>query len=282
MYRTSPASLLIAFLLLSSLGGCVKRSTHEAALAEARTQRQELREDLEARLDACREEMVAVAAQRDSIRSTLQATEERRARAASRFEEASQEVHRLEAILNERGAEYRRLQQRLDQLRAIEREVRQRNQIYEDVIQRFRSLIDSDRLSVSIDRGRMVIQLSQDVLFNSGSATLSSEGRRTLTEVATVLAELQDRRFQVEGHTDTVPIATERFRSNWELSTARALSVVRLLLDHGVSPDNLSAAGYGEHQPVASNDTPEGRRRNRRIEIVMLPNLDVIAGTQVP
>jgi chemotaxis protein MotB len=97
-----------------------------------------------------------------------------------------------------------------------------------------------------------------------------------------VLAELDDRRFQVEGHTDNVPIATERFPSNWELSSARALSVVQLLVRGGVAPESLSGAGYGEFQPVASNDDRESRRRNRRIEIVMLPNLDVIAGTQVP
>jgi chemotaxis protein MotB len=77
-----------------------------------------------------------------------------------------------------------------------------------------------------------------------------------------------------------VPISTAQFPSNWELSSARALSVVRVLIDAGVSPENLSGAGYGEFQPVASNDDREGRRLNRRIEIVMLPNLDVIADTE--
>ena len=109
-----------------------------------------------------------------------------------------------------------------------------------------------------------------------------AEGRATLAQVGDVLSELPDRSFQVEGHTDDVPIATERFPSNWELSSARALSVVRVLVQAGVSPEHVSGAGYGEYQPVADNGTAEGRRLNRRIEIVMLPNLDVIAAAQVP
>jgi chemotaxis protein MotB len=127
----------------------------------------------------------------------------------------------------------------------------------------------------------MVIQLPQDVLFASGSATLSADGRSTLSQVASVLATLEDRSFQIEGHTDNVPIATAAFPSNWELSSARALSVVRVLIQGGVPAERLSGAGYGEYQPVASNDDPQSRRRNRRIEIVMLPNLDVIAGTSL-
>lgn len=243
-----------------------------AALERERAATREANEADEARL----------AAQLAAVRDSLATMTERRNEAESRFEEARTEVYRLELLQRERGAEFQRLQQRLQSLAAIEREVRQRNAIYEEVIGRFRSLIDAGRLSVAIDRGRMVIQLPQDILFESGSATLGADGRSTLGEVAAVLADIDDRSFQVEGHTDDVPIATARFPSNWELSTARALSVVRLLVDRGVTPATLSGAGYGEYRPVADNDTPEGRRRNRRIEIVMLPNLDVIAAAQIP
>ncbi len=135
---------------------------------------------------------------------------------------------------------------------------------------------------MDISRGRMVIQLPQDILFASGSAEIGGEGRATLLEVGQVLGELDDRQFQVEGHTDDVPISTERFPSNWELSSARALSVVRLLIQAGVAPGNVSGAGYGEFQPVATNEDADGRRLNRRIEIVMLPNLDVVAGAPLP
>ncbi len=183
-------------------------------------------------------------------------------------------------MLSQQGAEYDQLQERLQALSQVEQEVQERNRIYEEMLGRFRSLINAGQLNVSIVRGRMVIQLPQDVLFPSGSATLSSDGRQAISQVGTVLSELADRTFQVEGHTDDVPISTAQFPSNWELSSARALSVVRVLIQAGVAPERLSGAGYGEYQPVASNDTPEGRRLNRRIEIVMLPNLDVIADTQ--
>lgn len=284
--------LALSLVVLSGISACVTSGTHEAVVAdldEARDVQEDLRADLEAqreRTDSLSEEWAAeeagLRAEIGRLEEDLAEMEERWQRATDRFEEARTEVYRLETILNERGSEYRRLQNRLESLRAIEREVRQRNQIYEEVIGRFQSLIDAEQLSVSIDRGRMVIQLPQDVLFPSGSATLGSDGRQTLGEVGSALADLGDRQFQVEGHTDDVPISNERFASNWELSTARALSVVRLLIESGADPGNLSAAGYGEYQPVAGNETPEGRRQNRRIEIVMLPNLDVIASTELP
>ena len=276
-------SLLVVVCLLPT--ACVKKSTHEVALADLARARGEI-EDLRGQIADLEAEMAANTRERDATEAALRAEvaelEDARATASERFEEARDEVYRLEGLLNERGAEYRTLQRRLEALRAMEREVRERNAIYEDVIGRFRSLMDGGQLSVDIVRGRLVILLPQDVLFASGSATLGSEGRDVLAEVADVLAEFPDRRFQVEGHTDNVPISTERFPSNWELSSARALAVVRLLAQRGVDPENLSGAAFGEYQPVASNDDREGRRRNRRIEIVMLPNLDVIAETQVP
>ena len=287
--RPTTCMLLVACILTS---GCVKKSTHQAALGNLADARADLLSRGEY-IDSLERQRNLEAAERRAEEATLRERiaelelevallDRQRSEAEGYFEEARNEVHRLEVILSERGTEYRRLQQRLESLRSIEREVRERNQIYEDVLGRFRSLIDGGQLSVAITRGRMVIQLPQDILFESGSATLAQAGRRTLAEVGAVLAELGDRSFQVEGHTDNVPIATERFPSNWELSTARALSVVRILVEVGVEPERLSGAGYGEYQPVAPNDDRESRRRNRRIEIVMLPNLDVIAGAQLP
>lgn len=283
---------LLALLLLPTLGACVKKSTHQTALdalERSRAEREDLRAEMQRRLAELRGELDEAAEHERALqeeiaelRADSARLDERRAEVGSWFEEARAEIERLETLLDRRGTEYRQLQQRLERLGAVEREVRERNRIYEEVIDKFRSLIDAGRLSVSIDRGRMVIQLPQDILFQSGSATVGADGRQTLAEVASVLAELDDRRFQVEGHTDDVPISTERFPSNWELSTARALSVVRLLVQGGVPPESLSGAGYGEFQPVASNDDAEGRRRNRRIEIVMLPNLDLIAGEGLP
>ena len=275
----------LLFLICVLPAACVKKSTHEVVLTDLSRAQGEI-ESLRAEIAGLEAEMARNARESAALEADLRAQiadlEERGANNAALFEEARQEVYRLEAVLNERGAEYRTLQRRLDALRAVEQEVRERNAIYEDVIGRFRSMMDGGQLSVDIVRGRLVILLPQDVLFGSGSASLGAEGRSVLSEVARVLAEFPDRRFQVEGHTDNVPIATERFPSNWELSSARALAVVRLLAQQGVDPANVSGAAFGEFQPVASNDDREGRARNRRIEIVMLPNLDVIAEAQVP
>lgn len=280
MSRTPYLRLLPLIILVLLFSACVKRSTYRVALADladAHTVQDDLRTDL-VRQGEVEDSLRGVMA---DLRDEIERLEQRRRDLEGRLQSAADEVHQLEVVLSARGAEYDLLQERLQSLAAVEQEVRDRNRIYEEVIGRFRSLIDAGQLAVAIDRGRMVIQLPQDILFPSGSATLSGDGSRTLREVAAVLATLEGRSFQVEGHTDNVPIATAQFPSNWELSSARALSVVRVLTQGGVPPESLSGAGYGEYQPVALNDAPDSRRLNRRIEIVMLPNLDVIAGTEL-
>jgi chemotaxis protein MotB len=273
--------MVVAVACLTS-SACVKKSTHRVALASLEDARSDIAtlEDevatLESEQETLTREMQAEQQRRDSVESALHV-------ALARSEEDRQaEVERLNTLLMQQGTDYNALRERLQSLAAVEQEVRERNAIYESVIARFRSLMDGGQLSVAIQRGRLVILLPQDILFESGSATLGQEGRSVIGEVARVLAGFPDRQFQVEGHTDNVPIATERFPSNWELSSARALAVVRLLTQNGVVPGNVSGAAYGEYQPVAPNDDREARRGNRRIEIVMLPNLDVIAETGLP
>src|SRR5690625_7376578 len=102
--------------------------------------------------------------------------------------------------------------------------------------------------------GRLVINMPQDILFKSGSADVERDGRDALLEVGSVLAELRDRQFQVEGHTDNVPISSRRFPSNWELSSARALSVVHILQEGAAPSKNRSAARYGEYDPETTNE----------------------------
>mgnify|MGYP002623617233 CR=1 FL=1 len=286
-----PRSALVAALLVGT-SACVSKGTHNSTLADlssARAGQDTLRDEI-ASLEEHIDSLVAVhdieLTRRDQMESALQQTIADLEREQRSLEQdlaaARADSERLETMAGLRGAELQSQRRRLESLRAVEEEIRQRNAIYEDVIARFQSLVDGGQLSVTIDRGRMVIQLPQDILFQSGSATLGAEGRSVISQVGSVLADFDDRRFQVEGHTDDVPISTERFPSNWELSSARALAVVRLLTAQGVAPENVSGAAFGEHQPRASNDDRASRALNRRIEIVMLPNLDVIATTQVP
>jgi chemotaxis protein MotB len=111
------------------------------------------------------------------------------------------------------------------------------------------------------------------VLFDSGKTDLKPQGQEAMTKVAQVLAALPDRHFIVAGHTDNVPIRSGRYKSNWDLSAARAIDVTLFLIAHEMKPQVLAAAGYGEFDPISANDTPEHRAQNRRIEIVLQPNI---------
>ncbi len=125
-------------------------------------------------------------------------------------------------------------------------------------------------------RDRLMIDVLDRVLFDSGRAQIKQTGLEVLNRVTDILKEVTDKRIRIEGHTDTVPIGPtiiDQFPTNWELSTARATSVVRHLVDQGgLDEANLAAVGYAYNRPVASNDTTEGRAENRRIEIVLYPN----------
>lgn len=123
------------------------------------------------------------------------------------------------------------------------------------------------------DRGRLVITFVAEVLFDSGKADLKPAAKETLDKIApTLKTTVGDLEIGVEGHTDNQPIRYSGWKSNWELSAARAMSVVRYLVEkHGVEPTRIHGTGYGEFRPVASNDTPQGRAKNRRVEIVVYP-----------
>ncbi len=190
-----------------------------------------------------------------------------------------QQINKQDLLLamQERDLEMEQLNTQLSLLKEIEAEMAQRNKIYAHFVQRLQHMIDGGQLTIKIESGRLAIQLPNNVLFRSGRAEINPNGRKTLKKVAEVLVQLGERRFQVEGHTDNRPINSVQFPSNWELSTARAISVVRLLIEAGVNAPNLSAAGYGEYQPRADNSTEQGRKLNRRIEIVMIPNLAILS-----
>ncbi|WP_313582748.1 OmpA/MotB family protein [Lacrimispora sp.] len=125
-------------------------------------------------------------------------------------------------------------------------------------------------VSTMIDMRGLVIRLNNAIFFDSGSAEIKKQSEDTLVEVAGILNTI-DNYIRVEGHTDNVPIKHSNYPSNWELSTARAVNVVKIFINKcNFSPDKLIAVGYGEFKPVADNSTPEGRAQNRRIDIIVL------------
>lgn len=170
----------------------------------------------------------------------------------------------------------------LEELRAEHAENEKRLAAFRSLTDKFRKMIDSGKLQIALVHGRMVVKLPAGVLFASGSADLSKDGADALHDVAAVLRTMRDRRFMVAGHTDNLPIVgTSSFKNNLELSTARAVTVAQHLARSGMSAPQLVAAGYAEHEPVKSNATEAGRQENRRIEIVLLPNVTELPGVVV-
>ncbi|MBC8002343.1 MAG: OmpA family protein [Opitutaceae bacterium] len=157
----------------------------------------------------------------------------------------------------------------------LEKEKELVTQAQQSLEKEMRKALESKDVTISELQGKLTVNILDRILFDSGEAVLKSEGEAILQKLATVLAQYPSRQIHVIGHTDNVPIrasARNRFASNWELSTARATAAVRFLQEKaGVNPMRLGAVGYGEFHPLADNAVAEGRARNRRIAIVVLP-----------
>lgn len=178
----------------------------------------------------------------------------------------------LENKLNEALALNQELAANTKKLQAAKEALEKRSSEYEQLATSLKDEIQSGKIELSELRGRMVVKMKDKILFSSGSAKVGKEGMDALKKVGEALKGVQGKIIRVEGHTDNVPVEKNGpFPSNWELSTTRSLEVVKLLVDTGVPAPVLSAVGYGEFQPIASNSTPNGRSLNRRIEIVLAP-----------
>lgn len=252
--------LALAGLAVALAAGCgVKKEVHQKALDDLAATQERLSESERQRAERDRQiaklekELADLQAQRDNLTAAeRQATE--------RMQATEQEL-----------AELRK------QRDAAEERLKAFRQLYD----RFRALVDTGKLQVDFRNGQMVLKLPSEVLFASGKAKLSDTGEKALTEVLNILVEFKDRRFLIAGHTDNQQIRGGRFDNNWELSTARALSVLEYMVKAGFDSKNLGAAGYGEWDPVAPNDTPENRQLNRRIEIILVPDLSELPNLTV-
>jgi len=179
-----------------------------------------------------------------------------------------------EAELGKVKGEKAATEQELAELRRQKDAAEKRIAAYKALQDKFRALVDTGKLQVVFRHGQMTLKLPSGILFPSGSAELSKGGQTALTEVVKILLQFKERRFLVAGHTDTQPIKTAEFKNNWYLSTARANSVVQYMIKERFPAKSLAAAGYGEFDPVAKNDTEPSREQNRRIEIILVPNLE--------
>ena len=263
--------------LLSGLSGAqaeVARLQKQAGELEAEASRlAQEREQLRKDQDQLRSVL-------DQERDRLKAEEAEKARLQKDQEQLrtslDQERNRLKAEEAEKA--------RLEQERAAkEEEIKRLTRTQEELSKSLQDEISKGNITIQQVRDRLTINMVDRVLFDSGHANVKPEGLKVLKQVSDILKKVEDKQIRIEGHTDNVPIGAkirDRFPTNWELSTARATSVVRYLIEQGgVDRQFLSAVGYADTRPQASNDTEEGRTSNRRIEIVLYPkDLSQIAG----
>ncbi len=186
------------------------------------------------------------------------------------LKQKSDELDWKERLLAEREKTLNELRQVIARQDSITNRL---NNILRDALLGFKS----DELSVEIKNGKVYVSMSDKLLFKSGSAAVEAKGKEAIKLLAGVLDKNQDIDILIEGHTDNVPIKTAIYRDNWDLSVARATSIVRILTDeYKILPTRLTASGKGEFLPRATNETPEGRASNRRTEIILSPKLDEI------
>jgi chemotaxis protein MotB len=281
---TTTTTITIALWMMATASGCVKKSTHEAALADAEKRlkasedeaqkrlaaAEALRRATEGELEACKKASADLDAKLGDTSKKLDAANALTQRLNGDLEKCGKKMKDETGALSAALAETKAA---LEEARKAKAAAEARAQLFKQLTLKFQKMIDAGSLKIVLRNGRMVLQLATDVLFDSGKTDLKPAGQQALRDVAAVLRTLGGRQLQVAGHTDNVAIQTARFPSNWELSTARAVTVVRFLIAEGLEGKVLSAAGYGEFDPLVSNDTPDGRAKNRRIEITLQPDI---------
>ena len=293
------AIVVVAFLILG-LGGCVAQSEYLRKQAEADTLNRDLaaqtaqNADFKAQIEkltAATEGLIA-----DKERLEKERTD-RDARLNKITEETSRTIEELRNRNIELGGDKQMLAESISLLKKAkeaeirtvsktyedllselkktkEVEVRTVSKTYEDLLSEMKSEIAQGQIAITELKGKLTVDVVDKILFDSGQTEIRPEGLGVLKRVVEILMTVTDKVIRVEGHTDSIPIGgalAKKYPTNWELSAARALNVTRYLEKEGIDPALLSAVAFGEHQPIAENDTPEGRSRNRRIAIILLP-----------
>ena len=244
--------------------GCgIDEQVHNAALKDRDAQKQKLAET-----------QTALEREKAAHRADVDSRDARVLVLTKKLESLGQDVSRLETERGTLGGELESAKKRMDELRKAQAQAEARAAQFRKLVTQFKTLTDAGKLQVEIRENRMIVRLGDKILFDPGKTDLKPEGKDALTQVTGVLKALPNRNFQIAGHTDNIPIKSAKFRSNWDLSTARAVEVLNFMVAAGMEAKRVSAAGYADQSPVAGNDTPENKAKNRRIEITLVPNLD--------
>ncbi|WP_375560350.1 OmpA family protein [Bernardetia sp. OM2101] len=277
--------ILLFFLLSVVVFSCVSPNKYKAKVAEVEKKDQEneriKRQFYEAQKlllqssDSLREIIISLQTkdyQLDSLQKIAKKTVEENTILNKELQEKEIELTKKESEISNKEKNISTLKNKQYQRQ------RQSNELQKSIKTAFSSL-NKESFSVKEKSGRLYISLSNKLLFETASIDINSEGRKALQKLAALLKNnASELDIWVEGHTDNMPVtgAELPFKDNWQLSALRASVVTKILVENGVSPQSIVAAGHGEHLPISSNATPEGKSKNRRIEIVLLPKLDEI------
>ena len=187
-----------------------------------------------------------------------------------KYQDEAQKTAALEKKVTDLQAQNEALTKSTAQLTEEKGQLEAKSKQYEELAGSLKEQIQSGQVEISELKGKMTVKLKDKVVFSSGSAALNKQGQAALDAVAKAFQGLQGKTVIVAGYTDNVPTGKKgAFKDNWDLSTARAVTVVRYLQSKGLAPQMLGAAGFSEYRPLASNDTAEGKSQNRRIEIAL-------------
>ena len=181
------------------------------------------------------------------------------------------EKEQCQTNISELSQENARLKENLSRKK---QEVEKTSNTYQQLLTEMKGEIAQGQITIKELKGKLTMDVVDNILFASGEAKVKKEGLAVLNRVVEILKNVKDKNIRVEGHTDDIPITSRLARSyptNWELSSARALNVTKYLQENGIDPRILSATAFGEYQPIADNETPEGRAKNRRIAIILQP-----------
>ena len=282
--------LLLAALLVN---GCVSKTEYQQKVNEIEHLKATV-ESLENNYERLSDEKRQLNARNDDLNQRLFDAADRSSQLQQDLMRARADLERVEKVLADRSAEtgaaIAEMRDTIDQLttenqdlaRQIESERQARDArlaeiqgTYNELVGKLEDEIKRGEVQVSELKGKLTVNVVDQILFDSGKAELKTNGISVLKRIGDTLKAAVDKEIQVEGHTDNVPITgtlQKTYPSNWELSTARATNVLHFLQERvGVSGERLSAVGYGEYRPIASNRDAQGRKQNRRIQIVLLP-----------
>jgi len=267
MHKTFTMLTALSVLALG-LAGCVTKTEYTKAMLSAEARYSALEADntrLKNELADARKRNEQLTADRAELERAL----------TMKAGELGKTIAELRQRVGTLEADNARLTQEVaDAQKAREEKVREVSSTYEQLVAKMKGEIDKGQVTISELKGKLTVNLVEAILFDSGKAEVKPEGLVVLGKVIEILKTVNDKSIRIEGHTDNKPIMgplTQRYPSNWELSAARAITVSRYLQKQGIEPATLSAAAFSEYRPVADNETVEGRAKNRRIEIVLVP-----------